>query len=150
VTRNATATLWQRRDVLGSGFVAGAGVALCAAAWWIASGDEPFRHQLAMVGVSVIGLVLIFAAQAAWLLRGRAVVGERTRELLGGMRGQPAANGPVVQAPPATTASEFVGGPGLRYYHRPDCAMAAGQGWAPTSRHQHEQDGRTPCRVCRP
>jgi hypothetical protein len=142
--------VWRRRDALGPGLVAAGGTAMCAVAWWIASGDEPFRRQLTMVGISGIGVVLNLIAATAWVGRGRAVVRERMSELVRSGVGELTANRPLVLRSVDLTVSEPVGAAGLRRYHRPDCTMAAGQGWRPAPRAEHEEAGRRPCGVCRP
>lgn len=142
---SSVAPLWHRRDAAGP-FLAGlVGVVLCVVAWWQASGDRTFRQQLSLATVSVIGLVLIVGAEAAWVLRGRAIVGRRIRALLGSV--PPAIAG---ETPVLTGERILVAGPDLRLYHRPECALAEGHGWAAAGSHEHRQAGRRPCGVCRP
>jgi len=142
----AVTPLWRRRDAVGPVVAVGVGLALCVAAWWLAAGDRQFRDQLSLSTVSVLGLTLVLGAQTAWILRGRAAVGRRARALLGAVPPRGAA------APLATpdASALFVAGPGLRRYHRVDCALAAGQGWPAATAEEQRRTGRRPCGICRP
>ena len=136
--------LWNRRDAVGSLSVGGVGAVLCAVAWWMASGDRTFREQLSLATVSIVGVVLIVAAETAWVLRGRANVGRRIRALLG------AAPVATVDEPVVADDGALVAGQGLRRYHRPDCALARGHDWPATGWDEHRRAGRQPCGICRP
>jgi len=143
--------LWRGRDAVAPLVVAAVGVVLCAVAWWLAAGERQFREELSLSTVSVIGLVLVLSAETAWILRGRAIVGQRARALLGTVPAAPSASPEAPASPPPTGDDDrFVVGPGLRRYHRPDCDLAVGQHWPAATRREHLRAGRLPCGICRP
>ena len=140
----ATGPLWRRRDAVGPVVVGGVGLVMCVIAWWLAAGDRQFREELSLSTVSVLGLVLVFGAEAAWVLRGRAAVGRRARAVLGTVP-----DAAWAMPAPVEAGDGFVAGPGLARYHRPGCALAAGQGWPVGTAEEQRRAGRRPCGICR-
>jgi hypothetical protein len=102
------------------------------------------------MNVAIISLVVASAASIGLLLAGRRAIGLRRQALLG----EPAVAAPVAvhvsEQPAPHLAAALVGGAGLLHFHRADCAMAVGRGWAAASAVQHGRAGRTACGVCRP
>lgn len=134
-----------RRLVVATGAAAMVGVA----AWFLASGTSTITAQIAYANLSVVGLIIAGYANAIWLLRGARAVGERRQRLLEDIDGGPS----LGHRPTATHADNggpLVAGEGLRFYHRPDCAMASGRDVRSADRPQHEAAGLRPCGVCRP
>lgn len=138
---------WTPRWTLGVGAAAAAGALLCAAAWTLASGRAAVDDQIGFAGLSVLGLTIAFCGNVVWLSQGRRAVGERAEVLLGDV-GARATRAPVVTED--TPSGDLVGGSGLRWFHRRECPIAAGQPWPAAPREEHERAGRAPCRVCRP
>ena len=151
--------LWSAEDFVRWILAIGAGGVVLAVSWYVCSGDASFNKQIGPLDAAVGGLVLSGLGNAMWLMRGRRVLGERRRALLpdpvlaaagpvGALRkvsGVPDVGGAATGDP-----GVFVAGEGMVRFHRPDCALAAGRGWAAASRGDHENLGRLPCGVCRP
>jgi hypothetical protein len=136
---------WSADQALRLVGLVGAGAVMCVVAWAVASGRAKFGDQVGWASLAVGGLVVAFFGQASWLLNGRRALGERSIHLLG-LPPQRTAAGNGVRS----TASQLVGGDGLRWYHRADCPLARAQDWPAASRSEHEVDGRQPCGVCQP
>ena len=122
------------------------GAVLCAVAWTGASGHAEFKDQKGWVAVGVAGFLVAVAGQSLWLKQGRRAVAAHAAQLMG----QAAALAPAASGPAAVTAGSdrLVAADGMRHFHRPDCPIAAGRGWAPVARRVHESAGRTPCGIC--
>jgi hypothetical protein len=136
---------WSADQALRLVGLVGSGAVMCVVAWGVASGRASLGDQVGWASLAVGGLVVAFFGQVSWLLNGRRALGERSMHLLG----RPAPRS-AVGLGIRSTASQLVGGEGLRWYHRADCQLARGQSWSVASRSAHEADGRQPCGVCRP
>jgi hypothetical protein len=127
-----------------------AGVTVVAA-WFNASGKKNWNDQVPAADVAIIAVVVSSAACIGLLINGRRQVGLRREALLGDPGVTPAAPAAaVVDLPRPRSATALVGGPDLLHFHRPDCAMAVGRGWAEATSAQHAKAGRAACGVCRP
>jgi hypothetical protein len=119
----------------------GAGGAVVTVAWFAASGKAEPDDQIPFAALSVLGALLGMYGVFAWVARGRRLVGQRARFLLG------------VVSPrdvDVTTAETLVGGRQHAWFHRADCKLAAPRGWPAADRSAHEAAGRRPCPACRP
>jgi hypothetical protein len=119
----------------------GGGAAVVAVTWFLASGKADPADQIPFAGLSVLGALLGMYGVFGWVARGRRLVGERARFLLG--------------VAPATSldraaAQTLVAGPDHSWFHRADCMLAASRAWPAADRSAHEQAGRRPCPACRP
>jgi ABC-type nickel/cobalt efflux system permease component RcnA len=115
--------------------------------WYHASGQTQYNDQKSSINLAILAVVLIDAVGAFLCLTGRRAVGMRRQLLL--------ADIPVALLSRSVTKADgvlltLVGGAGLKHFHRSDCALATGRDWAAADRSVHEQEGRTPCGVCRP
>ena len=133
--------LWSRRQAGGLAGLLAVGGALVALSWFLAAGRADAGDQLVFVSLSLVGVVVGMAAGAGWLVRGRRLLSARRGLLLG-------------TAPPeaasAARADELVAGPGGKWFHRADCLLVDGRGFAPSLRREHESAGRRACPGCRP
>jgi hypothetical protein len=119
----------------------GAGAAVVVAAWFAASGKAEPDDQIPFAALSVLGALLGLYGVFAWVARGRRLVGQRARYLLG-------------VATPAdvdvASAETLVAGPEHSWFHRADCKLAAPRCWTASERSVHETAGRRPCPACKP
>jgi hypothetical protein len=134
---------WSDNDLLLLVAVWILGAAFVAASYEVISGKPRFEDQAGWLSLAVAGVVVAFAGQAIWLLRGRRAVGERCHALL-------FAEHRVRGSYSALARSEtLVAGDGLALYHRADCPMV-GERWRTAVRSAHEAAGRVACGICRP
>lgn len=138
---------WARREACWLSASSGVAALACAGAWAVVSGRASIDDQIGLAGLSVLGLAVAFSGNVIWLSRGRRAVGDRARHLFGDVAIRPARR---PESMPSTPATVVVGGPGLRWFHRPSCPLATGQPWLTGQRAEHEHAGQVPCRVCRP
>ncbi len=147
-----TAPLWGSRSrlVLGAGWSVGLLVVFLG--WWGASGEATSSLQFRWLGLGVTGMILCLAVSAGWLFTGLRAVGTRIRRAV-----------PVPSDLPDTVLElrlvpdgrqpvpdGLVAASGMRYYHRPSCALAQGKAVRPGDRGDHLRAGRAACGVCRP
>jgi hypothetical protein len=125
----------------------GTGTALSVAGWWSASGQGAIADQIPPASVCLLGALVAFAGQVAWVLRGRRAVGARAQWLL---PEAPAEDPAVVTATLDAGDGRLVAGDGLVHYHRVGCRFALGRDWPAAGRTEHEASGRRPCGACRP
>lgn len=137
---------WSTNDLVRLIAVVAAGGVLCVVAWAGAAERVQLDDQTGWVSLAVAGLVVAVAGQAGWLLHGRRAVGRYRNQLL--WHGSWVVQHPTPSA--ITSSGELVAGEGMRRYHRPDCPIARGRGWASGRRSAHESADRTPCGICRP
>lgn len=147
--------VWSPREMTRWALVVTAGAVLWIVAWYVASSKINYTQQLPFLDMAIAGLILALGADVTLLMAGRRSVGSRRRFLLG----EPGGTGYAEEAPRtaevydltrAPNSAALVGGPSLNRYHRADCPMAAGRDWAPASRWEHEEAGRSPCGLCKP
>ena len=119
----------------------GAGGAAVTVAWFLAAGKAEPDDQIPFAALSVLGALVGMHGVFAWVTRGRRLVGERARFLLGVA---PAADVDVA------SAETLVAGPQHTWFHRADCMLAKSRGWPSADRAIHEKAGRQPCRACKP
>jgi hypothetical protein len=123
----------------------GAGAAVVTLAWFIASGENEPADQLPLAALSVLGGLLGMYGVFAWVARGRRLVGERARFLLGVAPGSGAGTHVDV-----ASAETLVAGGEHSWFHRADCLLAVSRHWPTADRSVHEQSGRRPCPACKP
>ena len=132
---------WTASDRRLLGLRLGAGAAVVVVAWFIASGKSEPADQIPYAALSVFGGLLGMYGVFAWVTRGRRLIGERARFLLG-------------TAPPeevdVASAETLVGGRDHTWYHRADCLLAVSRHWPAAARAVHEAAGRRPCPACKP
>ncbi|HEV7864315.1 MAG TPA: hypothetical protein VGR20_16525, partial [Acidimicrobiia bacterium] len=74
---------WTGTDRHLLGLRLGAGAAVVVVAWFVASGKPEPADQIPFAALSVLGGLLGMYGVFAWVARGRRLVGERARFLLG-------------------------------------------------------------------
>ena len=139
---------WSTGDLVLLAAVVAAGGVLCGLAWNGVATRSRLEDQTGWIVLGVAGFLLAAAAQRLWLRRARRAVASYAA----------AVQGPVavlIEEPPAPPTlvrgrDDLVATGGLRHFHRPDCPIAAGQGWSAEPRRAHEAAGRTPCGICLP
>ena len=119
----------------------GAGAVVVLAAWFLAAGETDPADQLPFVSLALLGALLGMWGVFSWVTRGRRLVGQRARFLLGAA--------PVTNIDLAS-AEVLVAGGARHWFHRADCLLAASRGWPAASRSTHESAGRRPCPACKP
>jgi hypothetical protein len=133
--------LWSRRDAATLGTLLAVGAVLVGASWFFAAGRPDAGDQLIFVSLALLGALIGLAGVVVWTVHGRRLIGARRGLLLG-------------TSPPAPVeaahAVELVAGPQGRWFHRADCLLADGRGWATSPRAKHESAGRKACPGCRP
>lgn len=146
-----TAPLWggRARLVLAAGWIVG--LLVVGAGWWGTSGEATVGDQFRWLGVAVAGLAVCLAAGAAWLFTGMRAVGRRIRLAVPVPAELPdtVLELRLVDAP-GPEPDRLVAAAGMRYYHRPSCALAQGKAVRPAERAEHLRAGRAACGVCRP
>ena len=120
--------------------------------WYWASGEYTFDDQKTALNLAVVTVVVANLVGALLVIVGRRTVRVRRAKLLSDM---PAALVRKAIAPHSSVVDPrdpagLVGGAGLTRYHRSGCQLAQGRDWPEASQQTHEQEGRTPCGVCRP
>lgn len=152
--RAVNSALWVRQDALLALVLLIAGVVLWSVGWYRAAGEVSFNEQRGPLNLAVLGTILGSAGFVLWFLRGRRAIGFRRRVLAERRRAlvHPASTAPRVAASlaPRSVSPVLVAGPVLARYHRADCPLAAGRGWASGLRGEHEAAGRHACGVCLP
>jgi len=132
---------WAATDRRLLGLRLGAGAAVIVVAWFVASGKSEPADQIPFAALSVLGGLLGMYGVFAWVARGRRLVGQRARFLLGG-----APDSDVDVA----SAETLVAGREHTWFHRADCLLAAPRQWPSADRATHERAGRRPCPACQP
>ena len=138
---------WSPRDLRRVGAGNALGFLLIAVGWGGASGETTLRSQSRCAVLSLIGLVVAGAANAAFLRRGRRALTFGTRRFV-------VREAPVPMPVPAPAGSApgdvLVAGPGLTLFHRSECRLVTGKPVRAEQRSAHEEAGREPCEVCWP
>jgi hypothetical protein len=133
--------LWSRRDAATLGTLLAVGAVLVGTSWFFAAGRADAGDQLIFVSLALLGALIGLAGVVVWTVHGRRLIGARRGLLLG-------------TAPPAPVeaarAVELVAGPDGKWFHRADCMLVDGRGWAASPRAKHESAGRRACPGCRP
>lgn len=132
---------WTAADRGLLGLRVGAGAAVVVVAWFVAAGKSDPADQIPYAALSVVGGLLGMYGVFAWVARGRRLVGDRARFLLGAA---PAADVDVA------SAETLVGGRDHTWFHRADCLLAVSRQWPAADRAVHERTGRRPCPACKP
>jgi hypothetical protein len=132
---------WSTEDLVRWTLMMAVAAGLCVAGWWLASGHSRFNDQIVGINLGVVGLIVACSGHIGLFLRGRRLIGLRSRYLL--------VTEEADEDPPAFDGA-LVAGSGLRHYHLASCQLAEGRGWPVHSRAALEADGLRPCGVCRP
>jgi hypothetical protein len=144
--------LWGSRSrlVLAAGWIVGLLVVL--AGWWGVSGEATSDDQYRWLAVGVMGMTVCLAASAAWVSTGLRAVGTRIRSAIPVPPEVPETVLELRLVPDGQTGepNRVVAASGMRYYHRPSCALAQGKPVLPADRPDHLRAGRAACGVCRP
>jgi hypothetical protein len=141
VAAPSSASLWTRRDASLLAALLAIGGILVVASWFFAAGRPDAGDQLVFVSLALIGALVGLAAVVGWTVRGRRIISARRGLLLGTAPPAPA---------DAAKATALVAGPGGKWFHRADCLLVDGRGWAASPRTAHESAGRLACPGCRP
>ena len=136
---------WPRREFLLLGVSQLTGFGLLALSWLGVSGTTKFSTQVAWTNVGGAGLLVVVAACALWVYRGRTQVGRRLGFAPLLRRGQTSFRPVMVKTGSAET---FVSAAGMSHYHRADCQAVGGKSVTSASAEQHRRQGRQPCGMC--
>ena len=137
---------WGSDDVIRWAATTGVGLAVLCVAWFLLSGHASVRGQIPAANLAVAGVVIASYGQFTFLVRGRrALTGRSVRVQL-----SVASRRAPTPDHPAATSGPLVGGPGLHYYHRPECQFARGRDWAAQPLEADAMAGRVPCGACWP
>jgi hypothetical protein len=136
---------WQRREFLLLGVSQLTGFGLLALSWLGVSGTTKFSTQVAWTNVGGAGLLVVVAACALWVYRGRTQVGRRL-VFAPRLRRSESAFRPVMVK--TDSAETFVSAAGMSHYHRADCQAVGGKSVTSASAEQHRRQGRQPCGMC--
>ena len=136
---------WPRREFLLLGASQLAGFGLLALSWLGVSGTTKFSTQVAWTNVGGAGLLVVVAACALWVYRGRTQVGRRLAFAPRLRRSESAFRPVMVKTDSAET---FVSAAGMSHYHRADCQAVGGKSVTSASAEQHRRQGRQPCGMC--
>jgi hypothetical protein len=126
------------------------GAGVWSLGWHRVAERASLEDQRAPLNLAVAGVLVIGLGQALWFVTGRRRIRDRHRMLLGAAIAgldDNAAAGPVGTAD-AGGQDRYLGTE--RYFHRPDCAMAAGRPWVPAARSMQLRANRVPCGMCAP
>ena len=113
-------------------------------------------RQIGWVNLGIAGLLIITAANTAWLLAGRRACWRLRHGLLPAERGWPwpaATAAPVVAGGIAAAPGRvqlLVASEAMTWFHSPGCRMVAGKDVAAGSEADHRAAGRRPCAICLP
>ena len=141
---------WDRGDLVRVIAIVAIGAVVCAVAWTGASGHAELKDQKGWVAVGVAGFLVAVAGQSRWLRQGRRAVAAHAARVMGDVAALTPDSSPRGTPRAVSPEQHLVATDGMRHFHRPDCPIAAGRGWAPLPRRAHEAAGRTPCGICRP
>jgi hypothetical protein len=120
-----------------------AGLVVVVVAFEIVSRQAAWDDQTNGMVLAVAGAMLAAYGVTSWLVRARSLCASRRGRMFA-VLDDPAAV-PDEKTGPALWV---VAHPDSGRYHRPDCALAAGQGWPAFRR--ADVDDRRPCGVCAP
>lgn len=150
VVDQAPAEPWGRQHVAGVAAANVIGLLTVLASWYGASGSGRTPAQTNLITVGVIGAVLVAAANGLWLLAGRRAVVRRIGGVVDGTAPRLDRPEGEVAGVAATESPLPVATDSMRWYHHPDCPLAAGKNPAPATVGTHIEAGRAPCGVCAP
>jgi hypothetical protein len=123
-------------------------------AWYQGSGEARTGDMLDWLNVGIAGLIVLGAANALHVLRGRRTVTAVRVDLLGqvprftGTRSLPPEVRPEEGA--SLPVDVVVAAEGMSHYHLPGCPLAVGKPTARGSQAEFAQAGLTACEVCEP
>jgi hypothetical protein len=123
---------------------------IIALAWNGVATRSRLDDQTGFVGLGVAAFLVAVLAQSLWLRSGRRAVAAyavAVRTSVASLVDEPSV-APSVSV--VTTGDGLVATGRMQHFHRPDCPIAAGQGWSSEPRRSHEAAGRTPCGICSP
>lgn len=148
--------LWSGEMMLRWATTTAVAAVVLLACWAWVSGEGRFQDQRVGLSLAIVATAGSCLVSATLLLSGRRAIGVRRLALLGEL---PVRTTPVADASPAARAglapdvpssAVLVASERLVRFHRADCPMAAGRGYAEALYQTHRDAGRLPCGVCRP
>jgi hypothetical protein len=139
---------WPEATLILWALLSGIGGALLLAGWVLVRNESVYADQAAGINMALAGVVAAGAGAIPIVLGGRRAVTLRRIAVLGDLRDMPVRSS--ARQSLDSTSQGFVGGEGLRRFHRAGCTLAQGRNWSAASRHEHERAGRVACGVCRP
>lgn len=142
---------WRRTDRTVVLVTTGVGVAIVAVSWLGAADASHLDTQVRWLNLGVVGVILLGAGNARWLLRGRLAAGRLRRTVLGSpeLAGRLVARSERRDRSAAELAMP-VAAKGMTRYHRPDCPLVADRAVRAARVSTQVKQGRRPCGVCRP
>ena len=145
------ASPWRRVDRIGLLVTTGVGLALIAVSWFGAADATDVGTQVRWVNAAVVGVVVLGAGNALWLLTGRRAAGLLRRTVVDSdqLARRLSALSQRVDWREAGD-SVRVAGRTMTRYHRADCPLVADKQVSSGSVTTHVKRGRRPCGVCMP
>ncbi|MGH9282517.1 MAG: hypothetical protein ACRD0S_06220 [Acidimicrobiales bacterium] len=137
-----------RRSVSAMAAMVAAGGALMFFAWYQATGTVEVDDQVSWSGVGLAGALVVCLAALMGVRLVRRAVRVRVHDVSAELERRLAREAVPAEERPRGTDAALVAAPNMRYYHRPDCALAAGKPVRPDSRAVHESAGLRRCQVC--
>jgi hypothetical protein len=143
---------WSAIDAARCAALVAAGAVVTGVGWWRTAGEAAWDHQITPVAIALSGFGIAAFGVVSWLLRARAVLLDRRAALLSDER--LATRGSV--RPDERDLSRFGAATTVvahrtdGRFHRPGCSLAAGRSWSTLDRAELEDEGRSPCGICRP
>lgn len=151
VRRDVSTLLWSPTALGRYAGAVGLGVLLLTGSWFAIGGKADWADQRGWMSLSVAVTTAVWFGGILLLVAGRRRIGLRRIALLGDLplAPQPAST-PVATAvlSGAPSSEELVSADNLVRFHRADCPLAVGKGYASAPLAAHRDAGRLPCGVC--
>lgn len=145
--------LWSSRHLLVVAGMNAVGGMLIAIGWYQGSGQAHVDEMLGWLNVGIAGLIVIGAANALHVLRGRRTVGQLREVLLAQVPRLAPGPGRTPEISPEgddATAVAVVAAEGMSHFHRPACPLAGGKTTSIGSVAEFTHAGLIACEVCEP
>ena len=126
-----------------------AGLALCAAGWWLGAGETTLDRQITPANISACGAIVIAGASLGWIRHGHASVRRRRNAVTQTLQPLLAVRSVAVVEVAVASALVYAGA-GLGRFHLGSCEFCQGREWPARTRAEAIADGLTACGVCRP
>jgi hypothetical protein len=142
---------WRRTDRVGFLVTTAIGVVLVAVSWFGASDATSLGTQVRWVNAGVVGVIVLGAGTALWILAGRRAAGRLRRTIIASPELARRLAAPSERTDrKAAGVDAPVAVKGLTRYHRPECPLVADRPVVAASPRAHGRQGRRPCGVCLP
>lgn len=128
---------WSLGDARTTFFTAVGGLGVVLVGWWEASGTGRASHQTGWIVTAVVGVLILGAGNALWLLAGRRAVGVRRSRLVQVLEAHPDGADILAEVDPT-----LVTVPGTARRHRVTCMLVHGKRTVAAS------DQLDPCEIC--